>query len=304
MSVLLTYFRCGCYSSSPFAAGTVRARSFQDSRQDLSGPASFRSAPCPFCLSTSVRVHLDERRAGSLEGRQAARALHGLHYGSCVFEGERAYNGVIYKSRLHSERFRRSAELLDFEIPYSVDEIEAAKALTLEKNGLKNSYVRPVAWRGSEMMAVAAQHAKIHVAIAMWDWPSMFDMATKMKGIRLDVAEYRRPDPACAPCASKAAGLYMICTISKHRAERARLCRRHDAGLAGARRRMHRRQHLLHQGWRNPYADRGLLSGRHYPADRAGSRARKGHCDPTSAASCRRSLRALKNVSFAARARR
>ena len=137
---------------------------------------------------------------------------HGLHYGSCVFEGERAYDGVIYKSREHSERFRRSAELLDFEIPYSVDEIEAAKALTREKNGLKNSYVRPVAWRGSEMMAVAAQHAKIHVAIAVWDWPSMFDMATKMKGIKLDIAEYRRPDPACAPCASKAAGLYMICT--------------------------------------------------------------------------------------------
>ncbi|MCW2272682.1 branched-chain amino acid aminotransferase [Rhodoblastus acidophilus] len=145
---------------------------------------------------------------------------HGLHYGSCVFEGERAYNGVIFKSREHSERFKKSAELLDFEIPYSVDEIEAAKALTLEKNGLKNSYVRPVAWRGSEMMAVAAQHAKIHVAIAVWDWPSMFDIATKMKGIRLDIAEYRRPDPACAPCASKAAGLYMICTISKHRAER------------------------------------------------------------------------------------
>ncbi len=145
---------------------------------------------------------------------------HGLHYGSCVFEGERAYDGAIFKSREHSERFRKSAELLDFEIPYSVDEIEAAKALTLEKNGLKNSYVRPVAWRGSEMMAVAAQHARIHVAIAVWDWPSMFDMATKMKGIKLDIAEYRRPDPACAPCASKAAGLYMICTISKHRAER------------------------------------------------------------------------------------
>jgi branched-chain amino acid aminotransferase len=145
---------------------------------------------------------------------------HGLHYGSCVFEGERAYNGVIYKSRLHSERFKKSAELLDFEIPYSVDEIEAAKALTVEKNNLTNCYVRPVAWRGSEMMAVAAQNAKIHMAIAVWDWPSMFDIATKMKGIRLDIAEYRRPDPACAPCATKAAGLYMICTISKHRAER------------------------------------------------------------------------------------
>ncbi|MBB4198517.1 branched-chain amino acid aminotransferase [Rhodoblastus sphagnicola] len=145
---------------------------------------------------------------------------HGLHYGSCVFEGERAYNGVIYKSRQHAERFKKSAELLDFEIPYSVEEIEAAKILTVAKNNLTNCYVRPVAWRGSEMMAVAAQNAKIHVAIAVWDWPSMFDIATKMKGIRLDIAEYRRPDPACAPCASKAAGLYMICTISKHRAER------------------------------------------------------------------------------------
>ncbi len=90
----------------------------------------------------------------------------------------------------------------------------------MAKNGLTNCYVRPVAWRGSEMMAVAAQNATIHTAIAVWDWPSMFDIATKMKGIKLDIAEYRRPDPACAPCASKAAGLYMICTISKHRAER------------------------------------------------------------------------------------
>jgi branched-chain amino acid aminotransferase len=145
---------------------------------------------------------------------------HGLHYASCVFEGERAYNGTIYKSRKHSERFKASAQLLDFEIPYSVDQIEAAKALTLAKSNLRNCYVRPVAWRGSEMMAVAAQHATINVAIAMWDWPSMFDMATKMKGIKLDIADYRRPDPQCAPCASKAAGLYMICTISKHRAER------------------------------------------------------------------------------------
>jgi len=145
---------------------------------------------------------------------------HGLHYASCVFEGERAYDGAIYKSRAHSERFKASAELLDFVIPYSVDEIEAAKALTVAKNNLKNCYVRPFAWRGSEMMAVAAQHATINVAIAVWDWPSMFDMATKMKGIRLDIADYKRPDPQCAPCASKAAGLYMICTISKHRAER------------------------------------------------------------------------------------
>lgn len=145
---------------------------------------------------------------------------HGLHYASTVFEGERAYDGVIFKSREHSERFRRSAELLDFEIPYSAGEICAAKALCVERNGDPNVYVRPVAWRGSEMMAVAAPNATIHVAIAVWPWPSMFDIATKMKGIRLDIAEWRRPDPACAPCASKAAGLYTIATMAKHAAER------------------------------------------------------------------------------------
>ncbi len=145
---------------------------------------------------------------------------HGLHYGSCVFEGERAYGGQIFKCTEHSERLRRSAEYLDFEIPYSVEEIDAAKKLTLEKSGLADAYVRPVAWRGSEMMGVAAQDNTIHLAIAVWDWPSYFDPATKMKGIRLDMAEYRRPDPATAPCHSKAAGLYMICTISKHKAER------------------------------------------------------------------------------------
>jgi branched-chain amino acid aminotransferase len=145
---------------------------------------------------------------------------HGLHYGSCVFEGERAYGGKIFKSREHSERFKRSAEILDFEIPYSVEELDAAKDATLKANNLLNSYVRPVAWRGSEMMAVAAQNSTINVAIAVWDWPSMFDMATKMKGIKLDMAEYRRPDPQTSPCMAKAAGLYMICTISKHRAER------------------------------------------------------------------------------------
>lgn len=144
---------------------------------------------------------------------------HGLHYGSCVFEGERSYDGVIYKSAEHTRRFHRSAELLDFQIPYSFDEIEAAKAEVVRLNGGGSQYVRPVAWRGSEMMAISAQNATTHVAIATWDWPSMFDPETKMKGIRLDIADYRRPDPACAPVASKAAGLYMICTISKHKAE-------------------------------------------------------------------------------------
>ena len=145
---------------------------------------------------------------------------HGLHYASAVFEGERAYGGKIFKSAEHAQRFRNSAEVLDFEIPYSVEDLVAAKELVVAKNGGGDLYVRPIAWRGSEMMAVAAQNATINVAIAVWEWPSMFDMATKMKGIRLDIADYRRPDPLTAPCHSKAAGLYMICTISKHRAER------------------------------------------------------------------------------------
>lgn len=145
---------------------------------------------------------------------------HGLHYGSCVFEGERAYGGEIFKCTQHSERLKRSANILDFEIPYSVAEIDAAKQLVVEKNAKTDAYIRPVAWRGSEMMGVSAQNNKIHLAIACWDWPSYFDPAERLKGIRLDLAEYRRPDPKTAPCLAKAAGLYMICTISKHRAER------------------------------------------------------------------------------------
>jgi branched-chain amino acid aminotransferase len=145
---------------------------------------------------------------------------HALHYASAVFEGERAYGGKIFKSTQHSERLRRSGRVLDFEVPYSAAEIDAAKAQTLQKNGFVDAYVRPIAWRGSEMMGVSAQNNKIHLAIAVWDWPSYFDPAQRMKGVRLDLAEYRRPDPATAPSLAKAAGLYMICTISKHRAER------------------------------------------------------------------------------------
>src|SRR6201981_456006 len=145
---------------------------------------------------------------------------HALHYASAVFEGERAYGGKIFKCTQHAERLKRSAQLLDFEIPYSVAEIDAAKRLVLEKNGQKDAYVRPIAWRGSEMMGVSAQHNKIHLAIASWEWPIYFDPAQRLKGIRLDLAEYRRPDPATAPTRAKAAGLYMICTISKHKAER------------------------------------------------------------------------------------
>jgi branched-chain amino acid aminotransferase len=144
---------------------------------------------------------------------------HGLHYASCVFEGERAYGGKIFKGTEHSERLKNSARVLDFEIPYSVAEIDAAKQLVLEKNNQKDAYVRPVAWRGSEALGVSAQNNKIHLAIATWEWPSYFDPEQRLKGIRLDLAEYRRPDPKTAPCLAKAAGLYMICTISKHRAE-------------------------------------------------------------------------------------
>src|SRR5262245_21212229 len=145
---------------------------------------------------------------------------HGLHYASCVFEGERAYGGRIFKSTEHSERLKRSAEMLDFEIPYSVAEIDTAKQLVVHTNGQPSAYVRPVAWRGSEMQGVSAQHNKIHLAIATWEWPSYFDPVERLKGIRLDLAEYRRPDPATIPCKAKATGLYMICTISKHKAER------------------------------------------------------------------------------------
>ncbi len=145
---------------------------------------------------------------------------HGLHYASAVFEGERAYGGEIFKISEHSERLKRSAQMLDFEIPYSVAEIDAAKRLVLEKNGQKDAYIRPIAWRGSEMMGVAAQQNTIHLAIACWEWPSYFDPAQRLKGIRLDLADYRRPDPLTAPAGSKAAGLYMICTVSKHKAER------------------------------------------------------------------------------------
>jgi branched-chain amino acid aminotransferase len=145
---------------------------------------------------------------------------HGLHYASCVFEGERAYGGEIYKSTEHSERLKKSANILDFEIPYTIAEIDAAKRLVIEKNGMPDSYVRPIAWRGSEQLGVSAQHNAIHLAIAAWQWPSYFDPAQRLKGIKLDLAEYRRPDPRTAPCLAKAAGLYMICTVSKHRAER------------------------------------------------------------------------------------
>jgi len=146
---------------------------------------------------------------------------HALHYGSAVFEGERIYDGEIFKLTEHSQRLHESAKGLDFEIPYSVAEIDKACREVVRANGLIDGYVRPIAWRGSEQMGVAAQATKINLAIAAWDWGPYFDPSAQTKGLRLTVAQYRRPDPRTAPAKSKATGLYMICTIEKHRAERA-----------------------------------------------------------------------------------
>jgi len=144
---------------------------------------------------------------------------HGLHYGSCVFEGERMYNGRIYKLAEHTARLFKSARILGMKIPYTEQQIDKASNEAAQSLGTPDAYVRPVVYRGSEMMAVAAQHSKIHVAIAAWPWPSMFDPAEKLKGIRLDISSWKRPAPDTAPTQAKAAGLYMICTISKHDAE-------------------------------------------------------------------------------------
>ena len=145
---------------------------------------------------------------------------HGLHYASLVFEGERSYGGTIFKSREHTERLRNSCKLLDFDIPYSDDEMEEVKAKVLAENNIVDGYVRAFCWRGSEMMAISAQQTKTHVAVAAWQWPSYFDPEVKMKGITLDIADWKRPSPESAPVHAKAAGLYMICTLSKHAAER------------------------------------------------------------------------------------
>jgi branched-chain amino acid aminotransferase len=144
---------------------------------------------------------------------------HAMHYASSVFEGERAYGGKIFKSREHSERLIQSGRLIDFEIPYTVDEIEKAKEDTLAANGLSDAYVRALAWRGAgEDMGVASARNPVHLAVAVWSWGNYYGDA-KMKGAKLDIAKWRRPDPATAPSQAKAAGLYMIATMSKHAAE-------------------------------------------------------------------------------------
>ena len=144
---------------------------------------------------------------------------HALHYASSVFEGERSYAGKIFKLTEHSERLAFSANALGFELPYSVAEIDAACIETCKANNIVDGYVRPIAWRGSEMMGVSAQATRINVAIAAWAWPSYFSPEARMKGIRLKTSKWRRPSPETEPVHAKAAGLYMICTLSKHDAE-------------------------------------------------------------------------------------
>ena len=143
---------------------------------------------------------------------------HGLHYASSVFEGQRAYGGEVFKLREHTERLIASGKTLDFELGYSADEIDAACRAVLEKNNLVDAYMRPVAWRGSEEMGVAARLNKVHVAIAAWEWPSYFSREDRLKGIRLMWSKWKRPSPETIPSHAKAAGLYMICTLSKHAA--------------------------------------------------------------------------------------
>ena len=144
---------------------------------------------------------------------------HGLHYASLVFEGERVYNKKIFKCREHSQRLHNSANILGFKIPYSVEELDGIKKEITQKQNIVDGYVRAFAWRGSEKMAISAQGNKIHLAVACWSWPSYYSDEARKAGIKLKFATYKRPSPETAPVAAKAAGLYMICTISKHDAE-------------------------------------------------------------------------------------
>jgi branched-chain amino acid aminotransferase len=144
---------------------------------------------------------------------------HALHYASSVFEGQRAYAGEIFRLTDHSKRLKRSGELLGFDIPWSVEEIDDACRQVLEASGLEDCYMRPLAWRGSEQMGVSAQKSKIHLAIAAWPWGAYFGEEALLKGLRLDISAWRRPAPYTAPVESKAAGLYMICTLARHQAQ-------------------------------------------------------------------------------------
>lgn len=145
---------------------------------------------------------------------------HALHYGSAVFEGERAYGGKIFKMQEHTERLLRSARILDYEIPYTAQQINDAKMAVLKANNMTDAYVRPIAWRGTETMNVSALVCKIHMAIACWVWPSYYSPEARAKGVKLIMSKWARPAPNTAPTAAKAAGLYMICTNGKNEADR------------------------------------------------------------------------------------
>jgi branched-chain amino acid aminotransferase len=166
---------------------------------------------------------------------------HGLHYASCVFEGQRAYGGEVFKLREHTDRLIASGKTLDFTIPWSADEIDDACRQVLSRNNLVDAYMRPVAWRGSEELSVPARNNSVHLAIAAWVWPSYFTVEEKLKGIRLEWSKWKRPSPETIPCKAKAAGLYMICTLSK------------DAAMA------------------NGYADALMLDYRGYVAEATGA---------------------------------
>ena len=144
---------------------------------------------------------------------------HALHYASCVFEGMRAYNGEIFELTAHNERLHMSGNALGFQLPYSVEELDEACRETFAKINVPDAYIRPVAWRGPEQMGVSAQKCAINVAIAAWQWPAYFTPEARMQGIRMMWSDWRRPDPATIPCKTKSTGLYMICTLSKHKAE-------------------------------------------------------------------------------------
>jgi branched-chain amino acid aminotransferase len=174
-------------------------------------------------------VPMDERQGWIwLDGRmvpwQDAKIhflTHGLHYGSAVFEGERAYGGRVFHLERHGRRLANSAAIMDMALPFEPAAIDAAAAEVVRANGLKDAYVRRLAWRGSEQIMVGAPGSRIHVAVAAWTLGTYFDPEAKLQGIRLAMADWRRPPPECIPCKAKASGLYMICTLSRHAAERA-----------------------------------------------------------------------------------
>ncbi|MEX3954672.1 branched-chain amino acid aminotransferase [Trinickia sp. EG282A] len=178
-------------------------------------------------MTTAPNVPFDQREGTIwLDGRfvewKSARIhvlTHGLHYASCVYEGERVYSGSVFRLRAHTDRLYRSAQMLDFAIPYAKEELEAATVELIERNEIVNGYVRPIAWRGSEQISTSARATRIHVALACWSWPSYFDPAAKEKGIALQTAIWRRPPPVSSPYEAKASSHYMIATLCKHQAE-------------------------------------------------------------------------------------